>query len=109
MISGALHFGSPLKSLNPGSMAPGYPESAGGQAAGHVFGVDTPEGCNTPGLRSYYASMVGLAALGAFIGLCNGTVDGERFRVSSGSACRSLSVSKHSAACIPARFFKSLT
>ncbi len=57
-----------------------YPESAGGQAAGHVFGVDTPEGCNTPGLRSYYASMVGLAALGAFIGLCNGTVDGERFR-----------------------------
>lgn len=56
-----------------------HPESKGGQAAGHVFDVETPDGCNTPGLRSYYASMIGVAALGAYIGLCNGTIDRARF------------------------------
>lgn len=56
-----------------------HPESDGGRAAGHVLDVGTPEGCNTPGLRSYYASMVAIAALGAYIGLCNGTLDKERF------------------------------
>ena len=33
------------------------PESAGAKAAKTVFHVETPAGCNSPGLRSYFASM----------------------------------------------------
>lgn len=55
------------------------PDSKGGQAAQHVLNVETPEGCNTPGLRSYYASMVGIAAFGAYIGVCNGTLTQAEF------------------------------
>lgn len=55
------------------------PDSKGGRAAKHVFDVATPPGCNSPGLRSYYASLVGITALGAYLGLCNGTITQERF------------------------------
>lgn len=55
------------------------PDSKGGRAAKHILDVATPDGCNTPGLRSYYASLVGLSALAAYIGLCNGTITRERF------------------------------
>lgn len=55
------------------------PDSIGGRAARYVFNVETPDGCNSPGLRSYYASLVGVAALGAYIGLCNGTITEKRF------------------------------
>lgn len=53
--------------------------SKGAAAAKFVFDVETPAGCNTPGLRSYYASMVGLTALASHIGLCNGTISQQRF------------------------------
>lgn len=55
------------------------PDSRGGKAAKTVFNVDTPDGCNSPGLRSYYASMVGIAALGAYMGVCNGNLREEDF------------------------------
>lgn len=55
------------------------PDSRGGRAAKSVFNVETPDGCNSPGLRSYYASMVGMAALGAYIGCCNGTLGEQEF------------------------------
>lgn len=55
------------------------PDSACGRIAKHVFDVATPDGCNTPGLRSYYASLVGITALGAYLGLCNGTLTQEAF------------------------------
>ena len=55
------------------------PDSKGGRAAKRVFNVETPDGCNSPGLRSYYASMVGIMALSAYIGLHNGTLDKGRF------------------------------
>lgn len=54
------------------------PDSKGARAARYVLHVDTPEGCNTPGLQSYYASLVGLSALAAYIGLCNGSIGEER-------------------------------
>lgn len=54
-------------------------DSKGGHTAKHIFDVATPPGCNSPGLRSYYASLVGIAALGAYLGLCNGTITEERF------------------------------
>lgn len=41
-------------------------------AAELVLDVETPDGCNTPGLRSYYASMVALCAVGAYLGVCRG-------------------------------------
>lgn len=49
------------------------PDSLGGRAAKYIYNVETPDGCNSPGLRSYYASIVGIAALGAYIGCCNGS------------------------------------
>ena len=55
------------------------PESKGGKAAKTGFNVETPDGCNSPGLRSYYASMVGIAALGAYIGYCKGSLSEEEF------------------------------
>lgn len=55
------------------------PKSKGAETAGHVFDVKTPDGCNSPGLRSYYASMVALTALAAYIGMNNGTIKKERF------------------------------
>lgn len=55
------------------------PQSQGAQTAKHVFDVETPDGCNTPGLRSYYASMVGILALGAYLGVCNGHITEEAF------------------------------
>lgn len=56
------------------------PGSKGAQAAEFTMDVATPEGCNTPGLRSYYASLVGIAALGAYLGLCQGNLEQEYFR-----------------------------
>ncbi|MCC8103287.1 MAG: SIS domain-containing protein [Clostridiales bacterium] len=55
------------------------PDSVCGKAAGYIYNLETPTGRNTPGLRSYYASMTGIAALGAYLGLCNGSIDTERF------------------------------
>ena len=36
------------------------PESKGAKAAKTVYWVETPAGCNTPGLRSYFASMIAI-------------------------------------------------
>lgn len=55
------------------------PDSIGGRAAKYVFNVETPNGLNSPGLRSYYASLSGIAALGAYIGLCSGYLKERRF------------------------------
>lgn len=55
------------------------PDSIGGRAAKYIFDVKTPAGCNSPGLRSYYASMVGICALGAYLGVCNGNLTEEAF------------------------------
>ena len=55
------------------------PESNGAKAAQYMYHVQTPPGCNSPGLRSYYASMVALTALGAYIGLCQGHITEDRF------------------------------
>lgn len=55
------------------------PKSLGAETAKRVFNVATPDGCNTPGLRSYYASLVGITALGAYLGVCNGTITKEKF------------------------------
>ena len=41
--------------------------------------METPAGCNTPGLRSYYASMVAITATAAYLGLCNGNLTEEQF------------------------------
>lgn len=54
-------------------------ESRCAQEAGYVFNVETPEGCNTPGLRSYFASLMGLAAMGAYLGVCNGSLTADAF------------------------------
>ena len=56
------------------------PQSKGALEAKNVYWVETPEGCNTPGLRSYFASMIAIVALGAFIGLKKGTLSKERFQ-----------------------------
>ena len=56
------------------------PGSKGAQTAEFIMDVATPDGCNTPGLRSYYASLVGIAALGAYLGLCQGNLEQEYFR-----------------------------
>lgn len=55
------------------------PESNGAKAAQYMYHVQTPPGCNSPGLRSYYASMVAITALGAYIGLCQGNISETRF------------------------------
>lgn len=55
------------------------PESNGAKAAQYMYYVQTPPGCNSPGLRSYFASMVAITALGAWIGLQQGHITEERF------------------------------
>jgi len=55
------------------------PDSLCSRAAKHIFNVDTPKGCNTPGLRSYYASLMAVASVGAWLGLCNGNITEQRF------------------------------
>ena len=55
------------------------PESASAKAARYVYNVQTPAGLNTPGLRSYFASMIGILALGAYIGVCRGISGEEKF------------------------------
>ena len=55
------------------------PDSRGGRAAKRIFNVETPDGCNSPGLRSYFASMMGLTALAAYIGVCRGVLDEAGF------------------------------
>lgn len=55
------------------------PESKGAKAAKYVFNVDTPDGINTPGLRSYYANMVGIFSLAAYIGTCRRHLTPDQF------------------------------
>lgn len=51
------------------------PESKGAKAAELVYCVETPELCNTPGLRSYFASLTALAALASYIGGSKGVAE----------------------------------
>lgn len=68
------------RELGVGSMLiSNNPESKGAKAAGYMYHVETPPGCNSPGLRSYFASMVAILALGAYIGLAQGRIDSARF------------------------------
>lgn len=55
------------------------PESNGAKAAQYMYHVQTPPGCNSPGLRSYFASMIAITALGAYIGVQQGYITEERF------------------------------
>lgn len=55
------------------------PESQGALAADRVFHVETPDGCNSPGLRSYFASMIALNAFSAYVGLIQGHITQARF------------------------------
>lgn len=73
-----------LKNANdfgvPSMLISNNPESKGAKEAKVTFYVETPDLCNTPGLRSYFASMIAVIALGAHIGVCNGNLSEERFR-----------------------------
>lgn len=51
------------------------PESDNCKHAESTFWVETPAGCNSPGLRSYFASMIALIALAAHLGKANGHID----------------------------------
>ena len=55
------------------------PDSKGGRAAKRIYNVNTPDGLNTPGLRSYFASMVGIASIAAYLGVCNGALAENEF------------------------------
>lgn len=55
------------------------PQSKGALASQYVYHVETPEGCNTPGLRSYFASMIAITALGAYVGMVQGHITQARF------------------------------
>lgn len=55
------------------------PQSLAAEGVQYVLNVETPEGCNTPGLRSYFASLLALAALGAYLGVCNGHLSRQAF------------------------------
>lgn len=55
------------------------PKSKGALAAESVFHVETPDGCNSPGLRSYFASMIALNAFSAYVGLIQGHITQVRF------------------------------
>lgn len=55
------------------------PESNGAKAAQYMYHVQTPPGCNSPGLRSYFASMLAIVALGAYIGMQQGHITEQRF------------------------------
>ncbi|MHC1785794.1 MAG: SIS domain-containing protein [Christensenellales bacterium] len=68
------------KRLDVGAMLiSNNPESKGAKAANIIYHVETPPGCNSPGLRSYFASMIAIVALGAYIGLVKGHISSERF------------------------------
>lgn len=54
--------------------------SIAAQAAEYVLDVETPEGCNSPGLRSYFASLLALAALGGYLGVCNHNLSVDAFQ-----------------------------
>jgi len=72
--------------LNVGSMLiSNNPESKGAKAAKYMYHVETPPGCNSPGLRSYFASMIAIVALGAYIGLVKGHITDARFDEIKGS------------------------
>lgn len=51
------------------------PQSDNCKHAKSTFWVETPEGCNSPGLRSYFASMIALIALASHIGKANSHID----------------------------------
>ena len=55
------------------------PASNGAKVAKHMFYTETPDGCNTPGFRSYFANLVALSALSAYIGLVQNHIDKKRF------------------------------
>ena len=55
------------------------PASSGAKMAKHMYYVETPEGCNSPGFRSYFASLVALSALSAYIGLAQEHIGRNRF------------------------------
>lgn len=55
------------------------PESAGGELADMLFNVKTPPGLNSPGLRSYFVSLIALIALGAYIALKKKIVTDEEY------------------------------
>lgn len=55
------------------------PASSGAKMAKHMYYVETPEGCNSPGFRSYFASLVALSALSAYIGLVQEHIGRNRF------------------------------
>lgn len=63
----------------PSMLISNSPESKGAKAAACLFHVETPAGCNSPGLRSYFASMIAIVALGAYIGLVQGHITQARF------------------------------
>jgi glucosamine 6-phosphate synthetase-like amidotransferase/phosphosugar isomerase protein len=51
------------------------PESKNCGHAKATYWVETPAGCNSPGLRSYFASMIALLGLACHIGKANGHID----------------------------------
>lgn len=57
----------------------GNPDSICGKIAEFIFNVELPEGCNTPGIRSYFASLSALASIGAYIGVAKGCIGKEEF------------------------------
>ena len=54
-------------------------ESRGAFLANSLFFVNTPPLCDSPGLRSYFASMIALAALGSYIGVLKGHINKNDF------------------------------
>lgn len=71
---------SKLKELEiPTMLITNNVESVGAKTADFVFYCETPEGLNTPGIRSYFASMVSLVAISAYIGICKDNIEEARF------------------------------
>jgi glucosamine--fructose-6-phosphate aminotransferase (isomerizing) len=64
----------------------GNAESRCAEEASEVIDVSIPEGLNTPGVRSYFASMFGIVYLGAAIGLDRGLLNREEFSSAGASA-----------------------
>lgn len=56
------------------------PDSIGAQVARMLYNVDTPPGLNSPGLRSYFASMIALVSLGVHIGYAKGLISDDDYR-----------------------------
>ena len=48
------------------------PETANAEYAESVFDVRMPSGCDVPGLRSYFSSMIALLGLASYLGKANG-------------------------------------